>query len=127
VLDRGSGLPVFVYHFDATLEMDSSILGGFISAITAFSDELLGDKALLRSINHEGFTVMMEYTSERIVTLIADEETFDVRYTLRTFGDRFNEEYPLDLDTRGIDTKEFYGADNLVKRVFSGSGIAQAE
>jgi tetratricopeptide (TPR) repeat protein len=127
VLDRGSGLPVFVYHFDATLEMDSSILGGFISAITAFSDELLGDKALLRSINHEGFTVMMEYTPERIITLIADQETFDVRYTLRSFGNRFNQEYPLEVDTRGIDTKEFLGAEVLVKKVFSGSGLTQAE
>jgi tetratricopeptide (TPR) repeat protein len=127
VLDRGSGLPVFVYHFDATLEMDSSILGGFISAITAFSDELLGDKALLRSINHEGFTVMMEYTPERIVTLIADEETFDVRYTLRTFGNRFNQEFPLKMDTRGIETKEYRGADMLVKRVFSGSGLTQTK
>jgi len=127
VLDRGSGLPVFVYHFDKTLEMDSSILGGFISAITAFSDELLGDKALLRSINHEGFTVMMEYTSHRIITLIADQETFDVRYTLRTFGDTFNEEFPAIVDTRGIDTKEFQGAEVLVKRVFSSSGLSQAE
>jgi hypothetical protein len=127
VLDRGSGLPVFVYHFDATLEMDSSILGGFISAITAFSDELLGDKALLRSINHEGFTVMMEYTPERIITLIADQETFDVRYTLRSFGNRFNQDYPSEVDTRGIETKEFKGAEKLVKKVFSGSGLAQAE
>ncbi|MFW9788565.1 MAG: tetratricopeptide repeat protein [Candidatus Thorarchaeota archaeon] len=127
VLDRGSGLPVFVYHFDATLEMDSSILGGFISAITAFSDELLGGKALLRSINHEGFTVMMEYTTERIITLIADQETFDVRYTLRVFGDRFNQEYPLGVDNRGIDPKEFQGADLLVKKVFSSKGLSQAE
>jgi tetratricopeptide (TPR) repeat protein len=127
VLNRGSGLPVYVYHFDTTLEMDSSILGGFISAITAFSDELLGDKALLRSINHEGFTVMMEYTSDRIITLIADQETFDIRYTLRTFGNRFNKNYPLKVETRGIDTKEFSGADMLVKKVFSALGLTQVD
>jgi hypothetical protein len=127
VLDRGSGLPVFVHHFDTTLEMDSSILGGFLSAITAFSDELLGDKALLRSINHEGFTVMMEYTPERIITLVADRETFDIRYTLRTFGDRFNREYPHPVDVRGIDAKEYKGADVLVKKIFTGSGLTQRD
>ena len=125
VIDRGSGLPVFVYHFDATLQMDSSILGGFISAITAFSDELLGDKALLRSINHDGFTVMMEYTTERIITLIADQETFDVRYTLRSFGDRFNQEYPSLAEHRGVETKEFHGAELLVKKIFSSGGLTQ--
>ncbi|MFW9807573.1 MAG: tetratricopeptide repeat protein [Candidatus Thorarchaeota archaeon] len=127
VLDRGSGLPVFVYHFDSTLEMDSSILGGFISAITAFSDELLGDRALLRSINHEGFTVMMEYTNERIITLIADQETFDIRYALRSFGNEFNKEYPLEEDIRGVDSKDYQGADMLVKKVFSGTGLSQAK
>ena len=127
VLDRGSGLPVFVHHFDSTLEMDSSMVGGFVSAITAFSDELLGDKALLRSINHEGFTVMMEYTPDRIVTLVADQETFDVRYTLRMFGQKFNEEYPSEVDSRGIDTKEFEGAEVLVKQVFLSASISQPE
>ncbi|MHA2025530.1 MAG: tetratricopeptide repeat protein [Candidatus Thorarchaeota archaeon] len=125
VLDRGSGLPVFVYHFDSTLEMDSSMIGGFISAITAFSDELLGDMALLRSINHEGFTVMMEYSSERIVTLIADQETFDVRFMLRTFGQRFNKAYPMEVTNRGVAPSEYEGAEIIVKKVFSGTALSQ--
>lgn len=127
VLDRGSGLPVFVYHFDSTLEMDSSMIGGFISAITAFSDELLGDKALLRSINHEGFTVMMEYTTERVVTLIADQETFDVRYMLRTFGQRFNSAYPMEVSHRGVATAEYQGAEIIVKKVFTGTSLSQEQ
>ncbi|MFW9811442.1 MAG: tetratricopeptide repeat protein [Candidatus Thorarchaeota archaeon] len=125
VIDRGSGLPIYVYHFDSTLEMDSSMIGGFISAITAFSDELLGDKALLRSINHEGFTVMMEYSPERVVTLIADQETFDVRYMLRTFGQKFNITYPMEITTRGVDPTEFKDAEILVKKVFSETGLSQ--
>ncbi|MFW9768017.1 MAG: hypothetical protein ACFFEM_04290, partial [Candidatus Thorarchaeota archaeon] len=115
----------YVYHFDSTLEMDSSMIGGFISAITAFSDELLGDKALLRSINHEGFTVMMEYSPERVVTLIADQETFDVRYMLRTFGQKFNITYPMEITTRGVDPTEFKDAEILVKKVFSETGLSQ--
>jgi tetratricopeptide (TPR) repeat protein len=125
VLNRGSGLPVFVYHFDSILEMDSSMIGGFISAITAFSDELLGDKALLRSINHEGFTVMMEYTPQRVITLIADQETFDVRYMLRTFGQHFNQEFPTELDSRGVTTSEYQGAEIIVKKVFSETALSQ--
>jgi tetratricopeptide (TPR) repeat protein len=125
VIDRGSGLPIYVYHFDSTLEMDSSMIGGFISAITAFSDELLGDKALLRSINHEGFTVMMEYSPERVVTLIADQETFDIRYMLRTFGQRFNTNYPMEVSSRGVDPSEFEGAEIIVKKVFTKTTLSQ--
>jgi hypothetical protein len=105
--------------------MDSSMIGGFISAITAFSDELLGDMALLRSINHEGFTVMMEYSSERIVTLIADQETFDVRFMLRTFGQRFNKAYPMEVTNRGVAPSEYEGAEIIVKKVFSGTALSQ--
>lgn len=125
VVDRGSGLPAFVYHFDTTLKMDSSMISGFISAITTFSNELLGEKALLRSINHEGFTVMMEYTPERVVTLIAAQETFDVRYMLRTFGKQFNQEYPMDVNSRGIDTSKYKGAEIIVKDVFSKTVLSQ--
>jgi hypothetical protein len=125
VVDRGSGLPAFVYHFDTTLKMDSSMISGFISAITAFSDQLLGDKGLLRSINHEGFTLMMEHTPDRVVTLIAARETFDVRYMLATFGKQFNQEYPMDVNSRGIDTSKYQGAEIIVKKVFSETVLSQ--
>ncbi len=125
VVDRGSGLPAFVYHFDTTLKMDSSMISGFISAITTFSDQLLGDKGLLRSINHEGFTLMMEHTPDRVVTLIAAQETFDVRYMLATFGKQFNQEYPMDANSRGIDTSKYQGAETIVKKVFSETVLSQ--
>jgi tetratricopeptide (TPR) repeat protein len=118
-LNRGSGLPEFVHYFDEKLKMDSSLVGGFVSAISVFSEELLGDIGLLRSINHEGFTLMMEHTSTRIVTLIANQETFDVRYRLHEFAQKYEVAFPASDDS--VATADYKGASELVGSIFSGN------
>ncbi|MBD3405373.1 MAG: tetratricopeptide repeat protein [Candidatus Lokiarchaeota archaeon] len=120
-LNRSSGLPEYVHYFDTTIEMDSSIIGGFITAINQFSKQMMGLGGLLRSINHEGFTVMMEHSDERIMTLICNEETFDMRYLLREFARKFNEKYPPVIDMDGIDSRRYAGADQLVSDIFGSS------
>lgn len=117
-IDRRNALPIFVHHFREKLEMDSALIGGFISAITAFSSELLGQSGLLRSINHEGFTVMMEHKENWIITLIADKESFDVRYKLRTFAQSFEKEFIDSEAGNGVDSKEFDRAVGLVDIIF---------
>ena len=121
VIDRRTGLPIFVHHFNEKLEMDSTLIGGFISAITAFSNELLGQTGLLRSINHEGFTVMMEHKENWIITLIGDKESFDVRYKIRTFADGFDREFKDTEPSDRVDSKEFERADGLVEIIFNGN------
>ena len=118
-LERGSGMPVFVHHFNSQLTMDSTLISGFISAINAFSNEILGQGGLLRSINHEGFTVMMEHTDLRIVTLIADKETFDIRYKLRSFAQKFNDLFPSEIWDESISSNDFQKAEDIIKEVFS--------
>lgn len=117
-IDKRTGLPIFVHHFNERLEMDSTLIGGFISAITAFSKELLGHSGLLRSINHEGFTVMMEHKENWIITLIADQESFDVRYKLRTFADGFDQEFGDFEPGDRADSKEFDRANGLLEIIF---------
>lgn len=115
-LNRASGLPEFVHAFDARLEMDSSLLSAFISAITAFSGDMMGDSGLIRSINHEGFTLMMEHTHSRIVTLIANQETFDIRYRLHEFALRFEKIFPESVDS--VATADYVGAEDLLESIF---------
>ncbi|MFW9844270.1 MAG: hypothetical protein ACFFEV_06830, partial [Candidatus Thorarchaeota archaeon] len=117
-LDKRTGFPIFVHHFDEKLKMDSVLIGGFISAITAFSNELLGQSGLLRSINHEGFTVMMEHKEFWIVTLIADQESFDVRYKLRTFAQAFYDEFKnIDIND-SAEANVFDKAKGLIEIIF---------
>ncbi|MHA1933950.1 MAG: tetratricopeptide repeat protein [Candidatus Thorarchaeota archaeon] len=123
-LNRHSGLPEYVHHFGEDISMDSGLLGGFISAITSFSSHLMGGGGLLRSINHEGFTVMMEHTQNRILTLVVDQESFDIRYSLREFAQRFDIEYPAE-EENGVETAVYEGADNLVEEVFGTKGKSE--
>ncbi len=116
-LDRGSGIPQFVHYFDMKLEVDSSIVSGFISAIMSFTSELMGTKGLLRSISHEGFTLLMEHTETRTVALIADEESFDLRYLLREFSNRFDEMFPP-KDAEGVASAEYENARSLAHEIF---------
>jgi len=121
-LDKRTGLPIFVHHFDEKLKMDSILIGGFISAITAFSNELLGQSGLLRSINHEGFTVMMEHKECWIVTLVANQESFDVRYKLRTFAQAFYDEFKeIEVNDR-TEENVFDKAQGLIKIIFDKEG-----
>jgi tetratricopeptide (TPR) repeat protein len=119
-IDKRTGLPVFVHHFDEELKMDSVLIGGFITAIATFSNELLGQSGLLRSINHEGFTVMMEHNEFWIVTLIADLESFDVRYKLRTFAQVFNDEF-RNIEANDGETDVFHKAEGIIDIIFKKS------
>ncbi|MFW9960977.1 MAG: tetratricopeptide repeat protein [Candidatus Thorarchaeota archaeon] len=117
-IDKRTGMPIFVHHFDERLKMDSVLIGGFISAITAFSNEVLGQSGFLRSINHEGFTVMMEHEEFWIVTLIADVESFDIRYKLRTFTQVFNDEFK-DIEVNdSVDANISHKTKGIVEIVF---------
>lgn len=118
-LRRDSGLPEFLYQFGSQIDMDSTIMSGFISAISSFSNSLMGNIGLLRSINHEGFVLMMEYTASRIVTLIANEESFDVRYRLHSFAERFESQYPPVEGRDEVDASEYTDAEELVREIFS--------
>ncbi len=97
--------------------MDSSILSGFVSAITSFSGEMMGGSGLIRSISQEGFTLMMEHTDSRIVTLIASQETFDIRYMLRGFAEAYEETFPASYDS--VVTGEYSAANELVTSIFN--------
>jgi tetratricopeptide (TPR) repeat protein len=119
-LCKESGLSEYVYHFNSEIEMDSGLIGGFISAITTFSSEVMGKIGMLRSINHEGFTLMMEHTDTRIVTLIAQQESFDIRYLLREFANQLEEMIPEVL-LEGIQDDTFDKVDAVVMNLFSAS------
>jgi hypothetical protein len=76
-------------------------------------------QGLLRSINHEGFALLMEHTESRTVALVVSEETFDIRYLLREFSQKFDEKYPTPEASRGINQRDYDDADDLVLQTFA--------
>ena len=118
VLDRRSGLTEYVHYFDQKLEMDSTMVSGFISAISSFTGEFMGGTGLLRSINHEGSTILLEHTKPRIVAMIVENETFDIRYLLHEFAEKFNELFPAAKEGDGIAPGDYRGAEKVVQDFF---------
>ncbi len=117
-LNRDSGMPEYVYQFEGGVNMDSTMLSGFLAAITSFSTHLMGRGGLLRSINHEGFVLLMEHTAHRTVTLIADRESFDIRYLLREFTQRYETRFPYELYGDSVTPSDFDDAEAIVHQVF---------
>jgi len=58
----------------------------------------------------------MEHTPTRIVTLVASEETFDVRYKLHQFAQLYAETFPASYDS--VVTSEYSAAAELVSDIF---------
>ncbi|RDE16331.1 MAG: hypothetical protein C4K49_04770 [Candidatus Thorarchaeota archaeon] len=125
-LNRYSGIPEYAHYFDLRFEMDSTLVSGFLSAINTFARSLMGDRGLLRSIDHEGFTIMVEHTASRIVTLIVDRESLDMRYRLREFARRLEGSFPSAATGVGSLSEDHQAADGLAEDVF-GEGIPPAD
>jgi hypothetical protein len=61
---------------------------------------------------------MLEYTSPPIIVMIVDNETFDLRYLLHEFAERFNELFPAAKEGDGIALDDYRGAEKVVKDFF---------
>ncbi|MCF2136379.1 MAG: tetratricopeptide repeat protein [Candidatus Thorarchaeota archaeon] len=118
-IDRKSGLTEFVHYFDEPLDMDSSIIAGFIAAVGSFSGQMMGSSGKLRSITHEGFTLMMEHTKMRIIVLIATDESFELRYRLREFAALFDTKFPPVADLEMVEPRRYKEASKIVNQLFT--------
>ena len=62
---------------------------------------------------------MMEHKEQWIVTLIANQESFDVRYKLRTFAQGFDNEFNDIKTVDGFNSKEYLRAEGLIDIIFN--------
>ncbi|MHA1772370.1 MAG: tetratricopeptide repeat protein [Candidatus Thorarchaeota archaeon] len=118
-IDKKSGLTEFVHYFDKPLDMDSSIIAGFIAAVGSFSGQMMGSSGNLRSISHEGFTLMMEHTKMRIIVLVATDESFELRYRLREFAAIFDTKFPPVENLEMVQPERYKEASDIIAQLFT--------
>ncbi|MFW9803419.1 MAG: hypothetical protein ACFFFC_12240 [Candidatus Thorarchaeota archaeon] len=94
VMQPRVGLPVYTYDFDTEMEEASFLVYGLLSAVTSVGSEIFPDAGRIRSLAHEGKTVIMEHEGEYMGALIAEKENFRARISLSNFLKGFNEIYP---------------------------------
>jgi hypothetical protein len=82
------GLSVFNYSF-GSLSIDPALVSGMLTAITSFIKEATKSKQYLRTIEHGDVILIVEFGKLVFATIVADQETPDLRMKLRLFLDGF--------------------------------------
>lgn len=94
VMKPKDGLPIYTYEFNSELQKADFLVYGLLSAITSVGLEIFPDAGRIRSLAHEGKTIIMEHQGDYMGALIADKENFRARISLSNFLKGFIEILP---------------------------------
>jgi hypothetical protein len=64
IMKPKTGLPVYTYDFDSEMQEASLLVYGLLSAVTSVGSEIFPDAGRIRSLGHEGKTIIMEHEGE---------------------------------------------------------------
>jgi hypothetical protein len=96
-----------------------------LSAVTSVGSEIFPDAGRIRSLAHEGKTVIMEHEGDYMGALIAEKENFRARISLSNFLKGFNEIYPSEnWHGEMLSDEEKQEADFLIAKTFRDLAIA---
>jgi hypothetical protein len=125
VMQPRVGLPIYTYDFDGDMEEASFLVYGLLSAVTSVGSEIFPDAGRIRSLSHEGKTVIMEHEGEYMGALIAEKENFRARISLSNFLKGFNEIYPSEnWNGEMLSDEAKQEADFLVAKTFRDLAIS---
>jgi hypothetical protein len=125
VMQPKVGLPVYTYDFDNEMEEASFLVFGLLSAVTSVGSEIFPDAGRIRSLAHEGKTIIMEHEGDYMGALIAEKENFRARISLADFLKAFNEVYPSkNWNGEILNDEEKQEADFLIAKTFRDLAIS---
>jgi len=128
VMKPKDGLPVYTYAFSNEPQKDDFLVYGLLSAITSVGLEIFPDAGNIRSLAHEGKTIIMEHQGEYMGALIADKENFRARISLTNFLKGFLEICPPERwHGEVLNHKERQEADFLLAKTFREMALAETE
>ncbi|MHA2143332.1 MAG: hypothetical protein ACXADD_17785, partial [Candidatus Thorarchaeota archaeon] len=122
------GLPVYTYDFNTEMGEANFLVYGLLSAVTSVGSEIFPDAGQIRSLAHEGKTVIMEHEGDYMGALIAEKENFRARISLSNFLKAFIELYPSESwHGEMLTDEEKQEADFLIAKTFRDLAVASAE
>jgi hypothetical protein len=89
IMNLSSGLPLFTYSFEGQKNEKDDLIYGFLSALSHLAAEVMDSPGMIRSITHEGSTVMMEHKGAYMAALFSSREDFRARQSLQKFLKEF--------------------------------------
>lgn len=118
IMNLSSGLPLYTYSFDGIIDEKSELVYGFLSALSHLAAEVIDSPGMIRSISHEGSTVMMEHRGASMAALFASREDFRARQSLQKFLREFLRLVP-EMRVGEVVTEECrFVADEMLRRIF---------
>ena len=117
VLDSESSLPIFLYYFDRSLDLDRLLISGLISAINTMSRTLSLKE--LNEIHYQDSLVLIAHRHPLLFALICDEQaSIGIRLKFLQFRDNFPDISQIPTENFQIDLSESSEIQKLVQDVF---------
>jgi tetratricopeptide (TPR) repeat protein len=87
IVDR-SGLPVYSHFLEEELKKSDILISGLISAINTLASQILNQAEIgeLKTIKHENIEILLEKQEDRLIVLITDQDTFELRNSMLQFN-----------------------------------------
>ncbi len=116
-----SGLTIFDIRFSENAPVaDSILIGGFVNAISSFSDSLMDNIATesgtLNVIEREGMKIMFEQGEQVEAILILDKESYIMMEKIRTVISFFEHNYAEGLLIETMQTNKFNAFRKIIHR-----------
>ena len=118
IMNLSSGLPLYTYSFDGLKDGKNDLVYGFLSALSHLASEVMDSPGMIRSISHEGSTVMMEHRKAYMAALFASREDFRARQSLQRLLREFLRLLPEMSLGEVIDKEYRIVADEVIRRIF---------
>jgi tetratricopeptide (TPR) repeat protein len=118
IMNLASGIPLYTYAFDEHLNEKSDLVYGFLSALSHLASEVMDSPGMIRSITHEGSTVMMEHRGAYMAALFASREDFRARQSLQRFLREFLRLLPEMRFGEVVSEEYRMTADEMLRRIF---------
>ena len=118
IMNLSSGLPLYSYSFEGLKNDKDDLVYGFLSALSHLAAEVMDSPGMIRSISHEGSTVMMEHRGAYMAALFSSREDFRARQSLQKFLKEFLRLLP-EMRLGEVVTEEYRTtADEMLLRIF---------
>jgi hypothetical protein len=119
IMNRPAGLPLYSYSFQSGAFDEEFLIYGLLSAVSHLVSEVAPAAGPIRSLTHEGQTVMMEHREQYMAVLFANKESFRARQCLERFLRDYLRSFPDVTGSGEIMVEEQRtAATQLLERVF---------
>lgn len=88
VVISGGGMPIYQNFLDKTLAQKPQLVSNLLSAIDSFSKGVFNQNTTgsLKSIKHENMEILLENYEDRLIAVISDKDTLELRSKMMQFS-----------------------------------------